>query len=67
MDRTPRGTGEQVLSVVHILALMGPWLLLYTLIAYGELKTTTFSIWMVFVAIDQGVALLRRRREAAGA
>lgn len=49
--------------LVHILALMGPWLLLYTLIAYGELKTTTFAIWMVFVAIDQGLALQRARAE----
>ena len=53
-----------MLKVVHILALMGPWLLLYTLIAYGELKTTTFAVWMVFVAIDQGAMLMRSRREA---
>ncbi len=45
--------------LVHILALMGPWLLLYTLIAYGELKTTTFAVWMVFVAVDQALAFRR--------
>ena len=53
--------------VIHILALMGPWLLLYTLIAYGELKTTTFAIWMVFVAIDQGLAFWRFHTEKGAA
>lgn len=51
--------------LVHILALMGPWLLLYTLIAYGELKTTTFAVWMVFVAIDQGLELRRFKAQQA--
>ena len=53
--------------VIHILALMGPWLLLYTLIAYGELKTTTFAVWMVFVAIDQGLAFWRFHTEKRAA
>ncbi len=53
-----------MLRLVHVLALMGPWLLLYTLIAYGELKTTTFAVWMVFAAIDQGAALVRARQDA---
>jgi hypothetical protein len=58
---TPRGAlaSDPMERLVHILALMGPWLLLYTLIAYGELKETTFAVWMVFVAIDQGLAFRR--------